>query len=94
MFILTVTFKQSITCSANALIMYSLAKDVEGGGERILHIVDSIWIKLPYQLLGFPKTCVVFCVESLIVLRCGYVLSTLKQNLKWKLFFSISFFLT
>ena len=26
------TFRQSITCSVNALIIYSLTKDVEGGG--------------------------------------------------------------
>ena len=63
---------KSITCSANALIC-SLAKDVEGGGgDSILYIVDSIRIKLPYPLLNFPQTCVVFCVESLIVLWCGY----------------------
>ena len=53
--------------------MYSLAKDVEGGGDNsILYIVDSIQIKLSYPLLDFSQTCVVFCVESLIVLRCGY----------------------
>ena len=58
--------------SVNALIIYSLAKDVEGGGgDCILYIVDSIWIRLPYQLLDFPQTCVVFCVESLIILWCG-----------------------
>ena len=28
----TRTFRQSITCSVNALIIYSLTKDVEGGG--------------------------------------------------------------
>ena len=33
----------SITCIANALIIYTLAKDVEGGGgDRILYIVDYI----------------------------------------------------
>ena len=72
-FISTGTFRQSITCSVNALVIYSLAKDVEGGrGDSILYIVDSIRIKLPYPLLDFPQTCVVFCVESLIVFWCGY----------------------
>ena len=53
--------------------LYTLIKDVEGGGgDRILYIVDSIRIKLPYPLLDFPKTCVVFCVETLIVFWCGY----------------------
>ena len=67
------TFRQRITCSANALIIYSLAKDVErDGGDPILFIVDSIPIKLLYPLLDFPQTCVVFCVKSLIVLWCGY----------------------
>ena len=34
--------RQCITCSTNALIMYSLTKDVEGGGgDRIQYIVDS-----------------------------------------------------
>ena len=48
-----------------------LAKDVErGGGDHILHIGDSIWITVPYTLLDFAQTCVVF--ESLIVLWCGY----------------------
>ena len=71
------TFRQSKPSSANALIIYSLAKDVErGGGDRILYIVDSIRIKLPYPLLDFPQTCVVFCVESLIVLWCVFVLSS------------------
>ena len=47
------------------LYTYFLAKDIEGvGGDRILYIVDSIRIKLPYRLLDFPQTCVVFCVES------------------------------
>ena len=33
--------RQCVTCSANALIIYSLTKDVEGGGgDRILYIVD------------------------------------------------------
>ena len=69
----TLTFRQSITCSANALIIYTLAKDVKGGGDdRILYIVDSIRIKLPNPLLDFPQTCVVLCDESLIVLWCGY----------------------
>ena len=64
---------KSITCNANALILYPLAKDVEGGGgERILYIVDSIGIKLSYPLFDFPQTCVVFCVESLVELCCGY----------------------
>ena len=53
--------------------LYTLAKDVErGGGDRKLYIVDLIRIKLPYQLLDFPQTCVVFYVESIIVLWCGY----------------------
>ena len=53
--------------------LYTLAKDVEGVGcNRILYIVDSIRINLPYPLLDFPQTCVVFCVETLIVLWCGY----------------------
>ena len=52
-----------------ALIIYSLAKDVEGGGgDRVLYIVDSTRTSLPYRLLDFPQTCVVFCVESIIVL--------------------------
>ena len=47
--------------------LYTLAKDVEGGGgDRILYIVDSIRIKLPYPLLDFPQTCVVFSVETFI----------------------------
>ena len=45
-----------------ALIIYCLAKDVERGGGQV---------KLPYPLLDF-LTCVVFCIESLIVLWCGY----------------------
>ena len=68
----TGTFRQSITCSVNAHIIFPLAKDVEGGGgDCILYILDSIWIKLPYTLLDFPLTCVVFCVESLDILWCG-----------------------
>ena len=52
--------------------LYTLAKDVEGdGGDHILYIVDSIRIKLPYPLLDVPQT-LVFCVETLIVLWCGY----------------------
>ena len=44
--------------------LYTLDKDVEeGGSDRILYIVDSILIKLPYPLLDFPQTCVVFCVD-------------------------------
>ena len=67
-FISTRTFRQSLTGSAKALYTHTLAKDVEGdGGDRILYIVVSIRIKLPYSLFGFPQTCVVFCVESLIV---------------------------
>ena len=58
--------------SVNAPIIYSLTKDVEGGGcDCILYIVDSIWIKRPYPLLDFSQTCVVFCVECLIILWCG-----------------------
>ena len=34
--------RQSITCSENALIIYSLTKGVERGrGDHILYIVDS-----------------------------------------------------
>ena len=33
------------------------------GGDCILYIVDSIWMKLPYALLDFLQTCVVFCVR-------------------------------
>ena len=52
--------------------LYTLAKDVEGGGgDRILYIVDSIRMKLPNPLIDFPQTCVVFGVETLIVLWCG-----------------------
>ena len=72
-FISTGAFRQSITCSASALIIYSLTKAVErGGGNGVLCIVDSFRIKLPYTLIDFPQICVVFCVESLIVLWCGY----------------------
>ena len=62
-----------ITCCANALIIYSHAKDVEGGGgDHILYIVDSIRTKLPYPLLDWPPTCVLFCVAPFIVLWYGY----------------------
>ena len=63
-----------ITSSVNALIIYSHAKDVEGGGggDHILYIVDSNWTKLPYPLLDCHQTCVAFCVASLIVLWYGY----------------------
>ena len=45
----------SITGGANALIIYTLSKDVEGSGDdRILYIMDSIRIKLTYPLLDFP----------------------------------------
>ena len=37
-----------------------------------MYIVDSILSNFSYPLLDFPQTCVVFCVESLIVLWCGY----------------------
>ena len=33
------------------------------GGDRILYIVDY-YFKLPYPLLDFPQTCVVFNVGS------------------------------
>ena len=53
--------------------LYTLAKDVErGGGDRLLYILDSIRIKLPYLLLDFPQTCVVFSVETFFGLGCGY----------------------
>ena len=48
--------------------LYTLAKGVEGGrGERILYIVDSILIKLPYPLLYFLKTRVTINVMWLFL---------------------------
>ena len=51
-------FRQSIICSANALIIYSLPKML--GVE-----VTAYCISLTFPLLDFPQTCVAFCVESL-----------------------------
>ena len=60
----TRTFRQSITCSANALIIYIPSPKMLK--KHTVYIVDSIRTKLPYLLLNFPHTCLVFCVESLI----------------------------
>ena len=49
---------QVITCSVNALIIYFLAKDVEGGeGDRILYIVYSIGINLIHCLIFLRRVC-------------------------------------
>ena len=51
--------------------LYNIAKDVEGGGgDRILYIVDSIRVKIPYPLLFFSSDlCGVLCrdINCLVV---------------------------